>query len=232
MDAYVPLLQTVAWVGLIAGTLIAFRRALRQVVGAVGTRVSSGADLRLGVAGFQLELGRELPRLPPSPEGAAPPPSAARAPTVTPEGLPAPSRAGPARGLPGPGSSDADAVAAWTHERDRLKENVRGVHLAHVIGPTTVPDQKFDVFVYLVESRDGHLAQVRRAEFFLGRHWGNRIFEVANNGERIGFSTSAYGPTLCLCRVEFVDGHEVVLSRYLDFEMAPLVATTPVAAAA
>jgi hypothetical protein len=67
------------------------------------------------------------------------------------------------------------------------------------------------------------LSDIVKAEFFLGRSWGNKIFEVMkppNVEKPIGLATSAYGPTLCVCRVHFRDGHTAVLSRYLDFEMS------------
>jgi hypothetical protein len=46
----------------------------------------------------------------------------------------------------------------------------------------------------------------------------------AHDGKRIGLATSAYGPTLCVCRVHFRDGQMAILSRYPDFEMAPAIA--------
>lgn len=61
--------------------------------------------------------------------------------------------------------------------------------------------------------------EIDYAEFYLGKTWGDRVFNVPNDGGPIGLSTSAYGPFLALCRVVFKDGHEVLLDRYIDFEM-------------
>jgi hypothetical protein len=64
---------------------------------------------------------------------------------------------------------------------------------------------------------------VGRADFFLGRYWGNKIFplKVQQSKETIGITTSAYGPAPCICRVTLKEHPdvEIVLHRFLDFEM-------------
>jgi hypothetical protein len=68
----------------------------------------------------------------------------------------------------------------------------------------------------------GDLSDVKSAEFFFGKYWGNQIFKVQREGSRIGISTSAYGPFLCTCLVTFADDTQVMLERYIDFEMEKL----------
>ena len=61
---------------------------------------------------------------------------------------------------------------------------------------------------------------------------GNRIFEGTREGNMIGVSTSAYGSFLCTCLVKFTDSKEVVLNRYIDFEMGEVLTRTLRGAAA
>jgi len=58
-----------------------------------------------------------------------------------------------------------------------------------------------------------------KADFFFGHMWGSQIFEAGIRGNRIGVSTSAWGPFLATCRVTFDDGRVLDIQRYIDFEM-------------
>ncbi|MBV8856760.1 MAG: DUF4062 domain-containing protein [Acidobacteria bacterium] len=110
----------------------------------------------------------------------------------------------------------------WNENREGTYQETRRVFLAHVITPSKVKGQKFDVFIYLVRSPYDNLkdlSDVTAAEFFLGPYWGSKVFKVPNAGGLVGISTSAYGPFLCTCRVTFRDGYQVYLNRYIDFEM-------------
>lgn len=109
--------------------------------------------------------------------------------------------------------------------RHEIEERNREVYLVHVIEPSKRPGQKFDVFIYLTRHRSDDLSDVRYAEFFLGRHWANKVYRVENTGSLVGISISAYGPVLCTCRVVFEDGYETFLDRYVDFEMADVFET-------
>jgi len=113
--------------------------------------------------------------------------------------------------------ADYRILAGWkrgTDDRETIVRSTRSLHLVHVIKPSAERGPGwFEIFAFLVghrRQRDGHppdLSDVVRAEFFLGRHWGNRIIEAEiRPGRPIGLATSAYGPTLCLCRVTFADG--------------------------
>ncbi len=102
---------------------------------------------------------------------------------------------------------------------DSVRQPSVGISLVHIIRPSEIEGQKFDVFIYLVWMGMRELPGVDHAEFFLGAHWDNRVFRVENEGDYVGISTSAYAPFLCACRVTFEDGHEVYLNRYIDFEM-------------
>jgi hypothetical protein len=111
----------------------------------------------------------------------------------------------------------------WTRERERLYEANRDLFLVHQIRPSKQPGQKYDVFVFLAGARGIKPSTVvEQADFFLGPYWGNRIFpvHVQQSEETIGITTSAYGPALCICRVKLRDGAEIILHRFLDFEMS------------
>ena len=110
-------------------------------------------------------------------------------------------------------------IEEWNKHRNGIYERNRGVFLVHVITPSKIKGQKFDIFIYLKRNKSEDLSDIGHAKFFLGRFWGNEIFEVQNDGGYIGLSTSAFGPFLCTCCVTFNDGYSLHLSRYIDFEM-------------
>lgn len=130
-----------------------------------------------------------------------------------------------------PSSSQARPPAArpaWTSQRATLHEVSRDVFLAaHVLSPSKVEGQKFEINTFLVGHRRAKrgypedLSDVVRAEIYLGGGWGRRVFDIPRvPGRDIGLQTHAYGPVVCLCRIHFDDGHTAVINRYLDFESA------------
>jgi hypothetical protein len=114
-------------------------------------------------------------------------------------------------------------LPAWTSQREQIYQHNRDIFLVHQIRPSKRPGQSYDVFVFLAGAHGAKPSDiVDQAEFFLGRYWRNKVFPVRNPGAggTIGIATSAYGPTLCLCRVTFKDPPgEAILHRFLDFEM-------------
>lgn len=116
-------------------------------------------------------------------------------------------------------TSELKTIEEWNRYRNGIKDRNRGVFLVHVITPSKIKGQKFDIFIYLKRNKSEDLSDVKHAKFFLGRFWGNEIFEVQNDGRYIGLSTSAYGPFLCTCCVTFKDGYSMNISRFIDFEM-------------
>jgi len=118
---------------------------------------------------------------------------------------------------------DGTQLPAWVGDRQKLKTDSHEIFLAHVLRPSQRPGQKYDVFIFLKAGKDGNLRDVRKAEFFFGRYWQNRIFAVQNSGIRVGVATSAYGEFLAICRIEFVNGLHAVVSRFVDFEMGRIL---------
>ncbi len=105
----------------------------------------------------------------------------------------------------------------WNQLRDSIYEGNRRYFLVHTLSPSRESGQLFDIFIMLRKHRSPQMPEVAHAEFFLGKYWGNEVFKVENDGSVIGLSTSAYGEFLCLCRVTFTDGAQIVLERYIDF---------------
>ncbi len=108
-------------------------------------------------------------------------------------------------------------------ERANIYERNRDIFLVHVLQPSKVPTQKYDIFIYLIGHQQKDLSDIKKAEFFFGRYWGNKIFTGKKIGDVIGVSTSAYGSFLCTCLITFSDDSQVSLYRYIDFEMGDVV---------
>lgn len=108
----------------------------------------------------------------------------------------------------------------WNGRRNGVYSHNRGLFLTHVIKPSAKPGQEFDVFIYLLRHKSNDVSDVRVADFFLGPYWENKVFSAIERQGFIGISTSAYGTFLCLCRVTFMDGFQLDLERYIDFEAA------------
>lgn len=115
-------------------------------------------------------------------------------------------------------SVEPKTAIEWNAYRDGVYKENRGVFLTHTISPSTLPDQKFDIAIYLIKHQSDDLSDVEKAEFFFGRNWYNKIYKVKNEGGYIGLLISAYGEFLCTCRLTFKDGYQVYLHRYIDFE--------------
>ncbi len=117
---------------------------------------------------------------------------------------------------------------AFRDRRERAYSEARNIVLVHTLRPSDEPGQRFDVFVYLVAHKDGDIADVEKAEFYFGKHWGDRVFKGTRiDSGQIGVRTAAYGPFLCVCKVTFTNKKSVFLNRYIDFEMGEVFSRLP-----
>lgn len=115
-------------------------------------------------------------------------------------------------------------VDYWNEARNKIYANNRGIFLTHIIKPSEIKGQLYDVFIYLIRHKSDDFSDVKYAEFFLGPYWNNEIFQaVEENKGFIGISTSAYGTFLCICRVTFHDNTQIEINRYIDFEGAKML---------
>lgn len=104
-------------------------------------------------------------------------------------------------------------------DRQEIYGQHRGFFLAHVLEPSSEEGQLFNIFIYLIRHKSADFSDLKKAEFFFGHYWGNKIYEGKRVGKFVGVRTSAYGPFLCTCRITFLDGTSIRLYRYIDFEM-------------
>jgi hypothetical protein len=200
---YVPLFQTIIWALLLVFGFILFRKPLKEVLESLRQRIggsTGGGSVEVSAGFFSLKLGelRDLPYVKPTDDTAGKPTT----------------------------SEENKLIRQWSESRNEIYLRNRDVFLAHILQPSKKPHQKFDIFIFLIrhegvlkhEGIDSSI-EIDYAEFFLGKTWGNRVFKVQNEGGPIGLSTSAYGTFLVVCRLVFKDGYEVILDRYIDFEM-------------
>lgn len=184
MSAWVPLFQTLVWIGLIFFLVYRFANQLQSLFDAIRERVAAGSSFKAG----PVELGSadfdSLERVTPT------------------------------------DPAEAEHQEDWSAERNGIYRTNHGLFLAHIIEPPAKPGSDYDIFIYLVRHKSEVLDDIEYAEFFLGSHWGNKVFKEEPDNVLMGITTSAPGPFLCTCRVKLKNGEEVRLSRYIDFEMA------------
>ncbi len=106
-----------------------------------------------------------------------------------------------------------------TVTRNGVYETSRGYFIAHILEPSRKDGQEYDIFIYLIRHKSRDYSDVKKAEFFFGHYWGNKIYVGSKAEDYIGVRTSAYGPFLALCRITFKDGATVTINKYIDFEM-------------
>ena len=119
-----------------------------------------------------------------------------------------------------PDTSNPKNIEEWNRIRKKIYTNSRDIFLVHTLWPSDKPKQEFDIYIYLADHKpeNGSINKVKYAEFFLGKSWNYKIFKIDNENNKIGISVSAYGSFLCVCKVVFEDGYEMLIDRYIDFE--------------
>ena len=111
-----------------------------------------------------------------------------------------------------------------TEERDEIYKECRGVMLTHRLQRSIDEGQLYDILIYVIPHKSSSFAGVSSVEYFLGNHWGNKVFPSVDRSRGFPIVTSAYGSFLCTAKVKFNDGNYVTLSRYIDFEMSNYIA--------
>ena len=116
-------------------------------------------------------------------------------------------------------------------EREKTYDQVRRIMLVHKIFKSNEPGQVFDIEVYCIPHKDGSLIGVKEVRYCFGAYgWAGKTFVSVNRFNGFAVTTAAYGPTICVARIEFADGTSASTSRYLDFEMgafAPVTEDSP-----
>lgn len=116
-------------------------------------------------------------------------------------------------------TSEINLIKNRSDERIKIYEENRGIFLSHLLEPTKLNGQVFEIFIFLVRHKNNEFNDIEKVDFFFGDKWGNKIFEAKKIKNLIGIRTAAYGPFLCTCYITFKDKKELTLYRYIDFSM-------------
>lgn len=120
-----------------------------------------------------------------------------------------------------PSTSDSETSAKEDGESERVKfyECFQGLFLVHRWRPSTLPGQKVDIVISLVQHNQGPLTegQVASVDYFLGPKFPGSPYHKDNYEDNFALRVSAYAPMLCLAKVNLVSGKVITLYRYCDF---------------
>lgn len=121
------------------------------------------------------------------------------------------------------GAPPSGASESWEEREARrvqTYEGHRGLFLIHTWRPSLNPDQEADIVIELHQHREGPLTrgEVQSVEYHLGPMFFTQPVVMTNDQDNFRLEVSAYGPMLCLARVNFVDGSPPLdLERYINF---------------
>jgi hypothetical protein len=107
-------------------------------------------------------------------------------------------------------------------QREQYYKPNRNIQLVHRLAPSSLPGVLYDIEIYLVPHKDATLASVSRVEYYFGKHWGGLIFTSRDRSRSFSITTSAFGSFMCTAKLIFTDGDEVMVGRYVDFEMGAI----------
>lgn len=106
--------------------------------------------------------------------------------------------------------------------RERIYEDNQQLFLIHSWRRSAVPKQVADIVIRIAEHKGGPLSagKVRRVSYYLGEYFGGEPFVKENAKDSFSLEVSAYGPMLCVARVELAsDAPPIMLHRYIDFDV-------------
>jgi len=121
-----------------------------------------------------------------------------------------------------------------TYDKDGLREKERakfyaeqrGAMLVHRLYKSPKDGQLYEILIYIIPKKNANLIQVTSVDYYFGKFWGTKIFTSMDRSNGFGISTSAYGPFLCTAKINFNDGGNETVYRFIDFEMgdvAPII---------
>jgi hypothetical protein len=119
-----------------------------------------------------------------------------------------------------PAKNDGEVDVEGERKRISIYEKNRGIFLIHAWQPSRKANQVADIAIMLYQHGDGPLSHktVESVEYYLGPKFSNRPYIKTNVKSNFRLDISAYGPMLCLAKVNFKDGSQpVYLERYCDF---------------
>ena len=120
----------------------------------------------------------------------------------------------------------ADLADERWRQREMYYKPNRNVHLVHRLAPSSSPGMLYDIEIYVIPHKGATLAGVSRVEYYFGKSWGNQIFTSYDRSRSFAITTSAFGAFMCTAKLIFTDGEEVMVNRYVDFEMGAIGTTS------
>ena len=110
--------------------------------------------------------------------------------------------------------------------RRAFYDKQRGVMPVNKIYKSQKAGQLYDILIYVIPHKGSNLIQVTSVEYFFGKNWGSKIFKTEDRSNGFAIVTSAYGAFLCSIKINFNDGTDVMVYKYIDFEMGDVAAIT------
>jgi len=108
--------------------------------------------------------------------------------------------------------------------RKAFFEKQRGVMPVNKIYKSQKNGQLYDILIYLIPHKGHNLIQVTSVEYYFGKNWGRKIFKTEDRSNGFAIVTSAYGAFLCSIKINFNDGTDILVYKYIDFEMGDVAA--------
>lgn len=106
-------------------------------------------------------------------------------------------------------------------DRRAIYDRTHKVMLVHRLFRSLSERHLFDVEIYCMPHMGGSLLGVQSVTYCFGSAggWNEKAYRSRNRYNGFSVTTSAYGPMLCVARVEMSDGETFLIQRYVDFEM-------------
>lgn len=119
--------------------------------------------------------------------------------------------------------SDQYGSESWEErerKRVRIYQDNSGLFLIHTWRHSSKPGQVADIIIKLWQHGEGPLNQgtIKSVEYHLGSKFFDYTVVKTNRSSNFSLKVSAYGPMLCLAKVNFDDGSPSLnLQRYINF---------------
>ncbi|HTJ50238.1 MAG TPA: pYEATS domain-containing protein [Cyclobacteriaceae bacterium] len=110
--------------------------------------------------------------------------------------------------------------------RSDLYKNLKCAMTVHKIFKSQKDGQLYDILIYQIPHKGSNLIQVVSVDYYFGHMWDKKVFTTTDRSNGFAIATSAYGPFLCLTKINFNDGQSTTEYRYIDFEMGDVAAMT------
>ena len=111
-----------------------------------------------------------------------------------------------------------------------LRQELRdvSVFIVHRLTPSSERGMLYDVVIYAVPGlRHGTLLNVNFIEYYFGKYWNGNIYQSVDRSSGFSISTSAYAPFTCTACINYNDGTQKVVHRFIDFEMGNIGGARP-----